>query len=409
MPDAKPGVRILVVHPRDIAAPTLGGIQTFLLDFIKMSPPDFEITVAGVSSDLRKRPIGRRIRVTVDGRHATLLPLAPAGGVTRDPIRLTEMAAAQVRLRREMIRADTILQVHRPYRSSLLAGHRGPRVQFVHVDIRDWPGPSAWSHLRGMYREFSDGALERMARVFVVNEPGAELLRSEHPRIADRIDFLPGWYDESIFRAPLRGEREELRRAVLEQLGLDQYVADRLILWAGRLEPIKDPELAVAGFAGLIRSSEMPARLLIAGQGTMAGAIEKQALDLGVAERVHLLGDRPREELARIMRACDALLLTARAEGGGPRVVLEALASGLPVVAAPVGEVRRTVEHRANGWLLDDRSPGAVAQGLRWVLEEGHDALAGAAVANVRPFTARNVLAQLYETYRQLAANGARS
>jgi glycosyltransferase involved in cell wall biosynthesis len=398
---------VLVVHPRDLGAPTIGGIQTFLHDFVKFSPPDFKITLAGVTQDPRSRPIGRMSEVAIDGRTAWFLPLAPAGGLPRNPARLLAMVAGLIRLRREMLRSDTILQVHRPYRRLFLAGHRGPRVQFIHVDIRDWPGPSAWPRLRGLYRQFSDRALEQMARVFVVNEPGVEIIREQYPTIADRVDFLPVWYDDAVFRAPLPMEKPAIRRTILTRMGLDEEAADdRLILFAGRLDPIKDPELAIDAFAQLIGGGGPAARLFVCGDGEMRAGLEERARSLGVADRVQFMGDRPREELAIIMRACDVLLLTSRAEGGGPRVVLEALASGLPVVAPPVGDVRRTVEHRVDGWLIGDRTPEAVADGLRWVFDQPTTALAEAAVSAARPYTARAVLTRLYDIYRGLSAKG---
>src|SRR5688500_20397334 len=52
-------VRVLILHPRDPAEPTVGGIQTFLLDFIKYAPPDFEATFAGTTPDRRARRTAR--------------------------------------------------------------------------------------------------------------------------------------------------------------------------------------------------------------------------------------------------------------------------------------------------------------------------------------------------------------
>ncbi|MEP7157912.1 MAG: glycosyltransferase family 4 protein [Chloroflexota bacterium] len=401
-------VRVLVIHPRDPVAPTVGGIQTFLADFIKYAPPEFEITFAGTTADRAARPIGRKTRVTVSGRTATVLPLAAAGGLPRDPLGLFAAVIAQLRLRAEMVRGGRILQVHRPYRSVYLTGHRGPRVQFVHVDIRDWPGPSAWGQLRGMYRQFSDRALGAMARIFVVNEPGAEILRRDHPSLAERVDFLPVWYDPQTFHPPADdGERAELRRAVLSELGVEGETDDALVLFAGRLEPIKDPEMALTGWAAYVGAGRA-ARLVVCGSGELRPALEKQAERLGLADRVHFLGDVPRSRLARIMRATDVLLLTSRAEGGGPRVVLEALASAMPVVATPVGEVRRTVAHQVDGYLLEETSAESVAAGLEWVLAAPRGPLNAAAVAAAAPYTAQAVLARVYETYRGLMNGAAR-
>ena len=108
------------------------------------------------------------------------------------------------------------------------------------------------------------------------------------------------------------------------------------------------------------------------------------------------------------MRSCDVLLLSSRAEGGGPRVVLEALASGLPVVATTVGDVARTVRSGTNGWLAASHDPGALADGLAWALDRPFAELSREAVAAVAPYTARRVLAPLYDAYRTLAIGAAR-
>jgi len=107
------------------------------------------------------------------------------------------------------------------------------------------------------------------------------------------------------------------------------------------------------------------------------------------------------------MQASDALLLTARSEGGGPRVVLEALACGLPVVSTTVVEVKRTVTSGVNGWLVDELSADALADGLVWAMSQPRAAIASAAVEAVRPFTAERMLAGVFETYRALAADSA--
>jgi glycosyltransferase involved in cell wall biosynthesis len=404
-------VRVLVVHPRDPAAPTIGGIQTFLHDFVKYAPPDFEISVAGLTRDPAARPVGRWTHLELSGRPVNFLALAASGGMTRRPAAALRTMLALARLLRALTVSGRILQLHRPYRSFLVRMHRGPTVQLVHLDIRDWPGPSGWPKLQSLYRQFSDAALERMDRVFVVNEPGAELLRTAHPKVAERIEFLPVWYDDEVFRPVDTPRRHELRTDLAVRLGLDPSAAetDSFVLLAVRLTEIKKPVLAVEAVARLIETTRPNTHLVVAGEGELRGAVEARAAELGISERVHLLGDRPRDEVARLMQASDVLLLTARSEGGGPRVVLEALACGLPVVSTTVVEVRRTVSSGRNGWLVDEATPGALAEGLEWALRQARDQLAQAAIDAAKPFTARRILAHLYDTYRELAAKPGRA
>ncbi|MEO8625766.1 MAG: glycosyltransferase family 4 protein [Candidatus Limnocylindrales bacterium] len=402
-----PQVRVLIVHPRDPMAPTIGGIQTFLHDFIKYAPPDFAISIVGLTRDPALRPVGRWLPLDVVGRRVRFLPVGTTSGVPRSPRAMTSSAMALARALRALQDRRQILQVHRPYRAMLLNRHRGPKVQFIHLDLRDWPGPSGWPKLRRLYRQFSDATLEGMDRVFVVNEPGALRLRAEHPGIAERIEFLPVWYDEQVFRPVDEDERRALRTRLADRLGLDASAAssERFVLLAVRLTEIKKPLLAIETLAALLKLGQPTARLVVAGAGELLDDARQLAALLGVADRVHFLGDRPRGEIAELMQASDALLLTARSEGGGPRVVLEALACGLPVVSTPVVEVRRTVETRLNGWLVDEATPEALAEGVAWVLAQPRAALAEAAMAAAKPFTAQTILGGLYETYRRLVVD----
>jgi glycosyltransferase involved in cell wall biosynthesis len=398
-------VQILIVHPRDPAAPTLGGIQTFLRDFIKYAPADFAISFIGTTRDVVARPVGDWQTLDLHGRQIRFLAVGSSDGLSRSPRAWIRSAKGLARLWSALAERRRILQVHRPYRRFMLNRHRGPTVQFIHLDLRDWPGPQGWPKLRGLYREFSDETLERMDRVFIVNETGAVTLRADHPGMAERVEFLPVWYDVDVFHPVVDDERMQLRERLRERLDIDKDAERdlRLVLFAGRLTEIKKPLLAIEALAELRSSPSHLVHLIVAGSGELLDAAKARAVELGVAERVHFVGDRTREEVAELMQASDALLLTARSEGGGPRVVLEALASGLPVVSTTVVEVKRTVASGVNGWLVGEPTPAALADGLRWAFDQPRSTVVPAAVAAVQQFTAERVLAGLFDTYRELA------
>ena len=278
-------------------------------------------------------------------------------------------------------------------------------VQFIHLDIRDWPGPQGWPKLHALYREFDDETLERMDRVLIVNETGADILRSDHPAIAGRVEFLPSGTTRTC---SCRSRMRHVRACGGQQPSDSDCRADaadtqRFVVLAVRMTEIKKPLLAIETLAELVGRGRADVQLIVAGSGELLDEARRRARDLKVAERVHFLGDVPRAEVASLMQASDALILTARSEGGGPRVVLEALACGLPVVSTTVVEVKRTVTSGVNGWLVEDPNPKALGDGLEWVFGQDHASLSRAAQAAVAPFTAEQILCGLYATYRELA------
>ncbi len=109
--------------------------------------------------------------------------------------------------------------------------------------------------------------------------------------------------------------------------------------------------------------------LLIAGDGPERGALKAQAARRGVADRVRFLGRLDHADLAHVYSAADVLVLASSREGW-PNVLLEALACGAPVVAAPVWGAPEVVRSLDAGRLARDRSPEAIGEAVRAVLAD---------------------------------------
>jgi glycosyltransferase involved in cell wall biosynthesis len=119
------------------------------------------------------------------------------------------------------------------------------------------------------------------------------------------------------------------------------------LLWAGRLEPIKRPDLAVRALA----AARPDLRLRIAGRGPLEGELRRLADRLGVGERVELLGWVGDEELLELYAGCRAVLYAPLDEDYG-YVAAEALLSGKPVLTThDAGGPLELVEDGASGFV----------------------------------------------------------
>jgi len=149
--------------------------------------------------------------------------------------------------------------------------------------------------------------------------------------------------DREVFHP---GDRAEARRA------FKVAESDEVILYAGSLIESKGlPEL-MAAFIQLA-GTRAAARLVIVGKGHYAPAIEKQIAAAGLEHRLLMAGYQSSAAVSQWMRAADVLCLPSYSEGC-PNVVLEALASGRPVVATRVGGIPELV-NPACGLLVPPR------------------------------------------------------
>ncbi|WP_257307407.1 glycosyltransferase [Geothrix campi] len=151
---------------------------------------------------------------------------------------------------------------------------------------------------------------------------------------------------------PSSAPREEVRA----ELG----IAPGAFLWiaVGTLNKAKDyPTMLDA--AAKCAAADPRFRLSIAGGGEALAALQAEAAARGLEEVVHFLGKRT--DVARLLKAADAFVLSSAWEGL-PNAVMEALASGLPVVATDVGGIRDLVEPGRSGWIVPPQNPDALAE-----------------------------------------------
>jgi len=174
---------------------------------------------------------------------------------------------------------------------------------------------------------------------------------------SEQIVSIPTGIDFDSFRP--RRTREETRA----ELELEN--TDLVVLMVGIIRSVKRHSIALETMRKLTRDHPN-IRLLIAGDGPLRDEVEIQAGELDLSSHVRFLGYR--DDVADLMQASDALLLTSRSEGV-PQAITQALGLGLPVVATQVGSVPELVHHEQTGLLAPAEQPDAIAAQLRRIID----------------------------------------
>ncbi|HUE85078.1 MAG TPA: glycosyltransferase [Vicinamibacterales bacterium] len=231
-------------------------------------------------------------------------------------------------------------------------------------------------------------AWSRVDRVLAVSSRLAEKLAAGTGFPLERIQVIRNGVDLSRFGSI---NREEARRA----LGIEQ--GSVVIGTAGRLVPVKDHATLLDALA-ILAAQGLRFQALIAGEGPLHGDLDARAGALGIADRVRFLGHRP--DIERVFAALDVFVLSSSSEGLS-NTILEAMASGVPVVATRVGGADELVEDGRSGFLVAPRAPIALAAGLqRFVAGRELRSAAGAA-GRQRALTSFGI-DRMLEDYRNL-------
>ncbi len=277
------------------------------------------------------------------------------------------VAAAVADLRRD--RPDVLVSF--VYQADVLARVAGrlAGVPVIVSSLRDERAGAGAQGGRARARELLLRATDGLATLTTTNSTAAAERFARRGVVSPRrLRVVPNGLDAG---AVARGSavRDRVRAVLGAPPGALVWLA------AGRLAAQKDHATLLGALAA--RPGE---RLWIAGEGPLRAELERRAADLGVADRVALLGLR--DDLPDLLAGCDALALSSAWEGL-PNVVLEAMAAARLVVATRVGGVAELVREGVTGALCPPATcppwprrwaawpPRARRAGRRWARPAG--------------------------------------
>lgn len=196
---------------------------------------------------------------------------------------------------------------------------------------------------------------------------GLVALTDQERHEVERLGYQGPVWTIPNFRQPNRflgTDRAIERRRLHDDLGLADDVP--LIGFVGRLTAQKRP-LAALDVLELVRSSGTAAHLVVAGDGPLRDALEKDVKERHLDEHVSVLGHR--KDVERIFGGVDVVAIVSDAEGM-PGVAIEAAMAGCPLVTFPVGGVREVVLQGQTGIVLDEHSEAKAAAEIASLLRD---------------------------------------
>lgn len=225
-----------------------------------------------------------------------------------------------------------------------LAGIRAV-LKYRHVSVPVRRGPlNRWQYrtLHSMVVATSREIVSRVGEAFSFPQGRLVVI----PTGVDLAKFKPG--------APAYDLRGELGLPASARL---IGVVSVLRSWKGHEHLIRAMQQLLVEFSDLY--------LVIVGEGGQRANLEDLILRLGLEQRVFLIGER--DHVPGILRSLDALVLPSVQKEGIPQIILQAFASGTPVVGTEIGGVREVLTPD-RGWIVPPADPGALAAAIREVL-----------------------------------------
>ena len=170
----------------------------------------------------------------------------------------------------------------------------------------------------------------------------------------------------------------------------------------GRLVDEKDYPMFLRALA-LLKQRGRDFEAVIVGDGPLSGSLQALAQSLGLDRVLRFYGRR--DDVPELLRAIDIYVLTSKSEGM-PIAVLEAMATGLPIVATAVDAVPEVITHEVNGLLVAPGDERGVADALERLLDDPalRERLGKAALGDVRTLFSIQNATQLYAEYLGIAS-----
>lgn len=335
--------RPMIVHMVNRFA--VGGMENGLVNLMNRLPVDFAdhcvIALTEVSPAFRSRVSRQDVQFFALNK--------PAGQTARILPRLYRLLR---RLRPDVVHTRNIATLE--CQAAAWAARVPIRIHGEHGwDTNDLGGTNTrLLRVRRLMRHF-------VHRQIALSAPTARYLVESVGVASTQVASIYNGVDTTRF-FPARTPTEA--RAALAGDGL--RIDDFLIGTVGRLAPVKNQRLMIDAFALAARDPAFRAgaRLILVGDGPDRGSLETQAAGLGLGDRCRFVGER--DDVPQWLRALDLFCLPSLAEGIS-NAILEAMASGVPVLATDVGGNRELIDPSHCGALVASGDAQAMATSMR--------------------------------------------
>jgi len=203
-----------------------------------------------------------------------------------------------------------------------------------------WNCGEPWKYKRNFLREFFERSVYKMVTHLVTGAPSLADKYAEHYGIKrESVLVMPNWIDLRRFKSIL--SKEEARKK------LDIPQDGKVILFAHRLSPRKGSRMILPVALEIIRARQNTI-FIVAGSGPDENFLRREIKNKGLEKNVRLVGAVANRELPEYFVASDIFFMPSEEEGF-PRVILEAMALGIPFVASDVGAVRDIIPQVVHG------------------------------------------------------------
>ncbi len=249
---------------------------------------------------------------------------------------------------------------------------------------------SGWTHLHASFATFpafTAAAAARLAGLpfsFTAHAYDVQMPRPWLRRLIGEAAFVRAISEEGAARLRALVEPPSRGRVRVGRLGVDvdrfaprpgRRAVPAEVVCVAQLGPTKGIDVLLEAAARLEQEGVVWGGLAIVGDGPLRVRLEALAARLGLADRVRFAGRASREGVRDVLAAASVFALPCVELPGGrhdglPVALLEAMATGLPVVTTPVGGIPEAVESGRNGWLVRPGDAGALARRLRGLLSD---------------------------------------
>jgi N-acetyl-alpha-D-glucosaminyl L-malate synthase BshA len=176
-------------------------------------------------------------------------------------------------------------------------------------------------------------------------------------------------YNRDIFIIPNGVDLKRFSYLSRKEIRVNLNIKDeeKIILFVGNLRPVKGVKYLIEAIK-LIRDKNKNVRLFLVGDGTEREYLENLTKEYDLEKYVNFLGKISNLKIPEYMMASDLFVLPSLSEGV-PLVILEAMASGLSIIASNVGGLPEIIHDKENGFLVEPGQPEKIAEKVLQLLE----------------------------------------